>query len=79
MSSTRSRWLVPLAVGAGIWLCPHAGFDAKRWALLCLFGATVCGLITRPLPNGALVLVAVTTGALLGLFTLTEALSVSRM
>ena len=75
MSANRWRWLAPLAVGAGIWLCPHAGFDPKRWALLCLFGATVCGLITRPLPNGALVLVAVTTGALLGLFTLADALS----
>ena len=62
-------------LGAGVWLCPHAGFDPKRWALLCLFGATICGLITRPLPNGALVFVAVTTGALLGLFTLTDALS----
>ena len=75
MLSDGWRWLAPLLLAAAVWLCPHGGFDAKRWALLCLFAATVCGLITRPLPAGALVLVAVTTGTLLGLFSLPEALS----
>lgn len=75
MSATRWRWIAPLALAAVVWLCPHAGFDPKRWGLLCLFAATICGLITRPLPNGALVLVSITTGALLGLFSLADALS----
>jgi divalent anion:Na+ symporter, DASS family len=75
MSSSYWRWLVPLALAAAVWLCPHAGFDPKRWALLCLFAATICGLITQPLPNGALVFVSITTGAVLGLFTVTDALS----
>jgi DASS family divalent anion:Na+ symporter len=75
MSATPWRWIAPLALAVAVWLCPHAGFDPKHWALLCLFAATICGLITRPLPNGALVLVAVTTGAVFGLFTLPEALS----
>lgn len=75
MSSSYWRWLVPLALAAAVWLCPHAGFDPKRWALLCLFAATICGLITQPLPNGALVFVSITTGAVLGLFTVADALS----
>jgi hypothetical protein len=67
--------MAPLALAGVVWLCPHGGFDAKRWGLLCLFAATICGLIARPLPNGALVLVSITTGTLLGLFSLGEALS----
>lgn len=77
--STRrtERWraIAPLLAGAGIWLLPHAGFDARSWALLCVFGATICALITRPLPAGAVVLIAITCGTLPGLFTLQEALS----
>ena len=78
MSSARPaywRWAVPLAVAAAIWIAPHGGFTAKNWGLLCLFGATISSLITRPLPAGAAVLVAVTIGTLLGLFTVQEALS----
>jgi divalent anion:Na+ symporter, DASS family len=75
MSSSYWRSLVPLALAAVVWLCPHAGFDPKRWALLCLFAATICGLITQPMPNGALVFVSITTGAILGLFTVADALS----
>ena len=75
LASDRWRWLLPLGLAGLIWLLPHAGFSPKHWALLCLFAATICGLITRPLPTGALVLMAITTGTLLGLFTLPEALS----
>ena len=56
-------------------MLPHGGFDARTWGLLALFAATVCALMTRPLPNGAVVLVAMTAGTFLGLFTLQEALS----
>jgi divalent anion:Na+ symporter, DASS family len=69
------RWLVPLAVAAVIWLLPHGGFPARSWSLLCLFAATVCALMTRPLPNGAVALIAITVGAVGGLFTIQEALS----
>ncbi|HEY7058497.1 MAG TPA: DASS family sodium-coupled anion symporter [Vicinamibacterales bacterium] len=72
-----SRWRVaaPLAVAGAIWLLPHAGFAAKNWGLLCLYAATVCALITRPVPPGALILIAATTGTLLRLFSVQEALS----
>lgn len=69
------RWAVPLAAAGAIWLLPHAGFPARSWALLALFGATVLSLITRPLPAGAAIVVAVACGTLLGVFTIVDALS----
>lgn len=69
------RWWVPVAVAAGVWLVPHTQFPPRAWGLLCLFAATVSGLITRPLPNGAVALIAITIGTLAGLFTIQDALS----
>jgi DASS family divalent anion:Na+ symporter len=69
------RWYVPLAVAAGVWLFPHSGVPLRVWGLLSLFAGTVAALMTRPLPNGAVALIAITTGTLLGLFTVQEALS----
>ncbi len=69
------RWFVPPLVAAAIWLLPHGDFDARRWGLLCLFGATVSALITRPMPAGAVVIVALTAGVLLELVTLADALA----
>jgi DASS family divalent anion:Na+ symporter len=71
----RWRWFMPLLVAAGLWLLPHGGFDGARWGLLCLFGATVAALVTRPLPAGAVVVLALTAGVLLRLVSLPEALS----
>src|ERR1051326_1536937 len=69
------RWIVPLAVAAAIWLLPHGGFDARSWGLLCLFAATVCGLITRPMAAGALMITAIAAGALLKLFSIQDGLA----
>lgn len=69
------RWIVPLALAAAIWLLPHGGFDARSWALLCLFSATVCSLITRPVAAGALMVTVIAVGALLRIFTIQDGLS----
>lgn len=66
---------MPLGLAAAIWSIPHAAFGARDWGLLALFAATICGLITRPLPLGAVVLVGITAGTLLRLFTIQDALS----
>jgi DASS family divalent anion:Na+ symporter len=58
-----------------IWACPHAGFDARSWGVLCIFGATISGLIARPLPSGAVIIIGITIANLLGLVTTQEALS----
>jgi len=69
------RWMVPVALAAAIWFLPRGGFDARSWGLLCLFAATICGLITRPMAAGALMIVAIAVGALLRVFTIQDALS----
>ena len=69
------RWILPLALGAAIWLLPRGGFDARSWGLLCLFAATVCALITRPIAAGALMITTIAAGALLRLFTIQDGLS----
>ena len=77
-ATQRTNWwrsAVPLIAAAAVWLLPHGQFDARRWGLLCLFAATVMALITRPLPSGAVLLIAVTIGVISGIFTLQEGLS----
>jgi divalent anion:Na+ symporter, DASS family len=69
------RWVVPPVTAAAVWLVPHPAFDARPWGLLCLFAATVAGLIVRPLPAGAVVLIAIAVAATLGLVPLQTALS----
>jgi divalent anion:Na+ symporter, DASS family len=69
------RWVIPPVAAAVVWLVPHPGFDTHQWGLLCLFAATVAGLIVRPLPAGAVVVTAIATAAVLRLLTLQEALS----
>jgi DASS family divalent anion:Na+ symporter len=56
-------------------MLPHAGFDARTWGLLCVFAATIAGLIAQPLPPGAVVIVAITVANVLGIVTIQEALS----
>jgi DASS family divalent anion:Na+ symporter len=69
------RWIVPLLLPAAIWMMPHGGFDARSWGLLCLFAATICALITRPVAAGALMIATIATGALLRLFSIQDGLS----
>lgn len=69
------RWLVPPLVAAVLWLLPHAGWDARAWGVLCVFAATISGLITQPLPSGAVVVIGITIANVLGIVTIQEALS----
>jgi divalent anion:Na+ symporter, DASS family len=69
------RWMAPPATAAVVWLVPHSAFDGRPWALLCLFAATVAGLIVRPLPAGAVVLIAISAAATLGIVPLQDALA----
>lgn len=69
------RWAAPLIVALAVWLAPHAGFDGKSWGVLCIFSAMMCGLISQPLPAGAIVIIAVTIANVVGLVTTQEAMS----
>jgi len=68
--------LVPILVGLGIWLIPvPAGVGATAWTLLAIFVATIVGLVTKPLPMGAVAILSITVLALSGTLTINEALS----
>ena len=71
----RWRWTAPLVVAAAVWLIPHSGFAPRSWGFLCLFAATICSLITRPLPAGSMMVIVISLGMLLRLFTVQDALA----
>ena len=73
----RAKDLIPpIVVGLGIWLIPAPEtVDPKAWRLLAIFVATIVGLITKPLPMGAVAIVGITVVALTDTLTITEALS----
>lgn len=79
--SSRARTASGLALLAGLYLAivylvPRpAGVAVEGWQLFGLFVATVAGLITQPLPGGALVLMAVALSPVIGGLTLEKALS----
>jgi DASS family divalent anion:Na+ symporter len=69
------RWVAPLAAGAVVQAIPHHGFDPRGWGLLAVFAATIVGMIARPLPAGAVVLIGITVANILGLLTVGQTLS----
>ncbi len=61
------KGLIVVAVFLAIWLIPvPAGLTPQAWLLFAIFSATIAGLIVRPIPMGAVVLVGITVSALSG-------------
>ncbi len=53
------QWLVPLAILLGMWFCPAPeGLQPKAWHMLAIFIATIAGILTSPVPSGALMFIA---------------------
>lgn len=70
------RWAIVLAVGFGIAaIPPPVGITTASWRLLAVFAATVVGMIVQPIAGGAMVLLGVTTIALIGVMPIGQALS----
>ena len=68
--------LITLIVACVIWFWPPPeGVSPQAWHLLAIFVATIVGIITKPLPMGAVALIGVTATALTGTLGLGEALS----
>jgi DASS family divalent anion:Na+ symporter len=62
-------------VGLAVWLSPPpTGVNPTAWHLLAIFLATVVGLISRPMPIGAVAVLAITTASLTRTVTVHEAL-----
>src|SRR5437016_4075809 len=74
----RGRWISALIL-AGLYvavqLVPRpATIKPEGWRLLGIFVATVGGLILRPIPGGAVVLIGITLAAVTGGLTIQQAL-----
>ncbi len=69
-----ARLAVVVLVGVAIWLLPAPdGVEPRAWQLLAVFVATMVGLVLRPLPMGAVALIAVAVAVLSGTLTIAEA------
>jgi divalent anion:Na+ symporter, DASS family len=79
MSSEKAKitpLLATVLIGAVIWFIPAPdGVDTRAWHLLAIFVATILGIITKPLPMGAVAMLGVTMTALTGTLTIGESLS----
>src|SRR2546426_2369677 len=71
-----ARLALVAVIGIAIWVAPHpAGVDPRAWHLLAVFIATVVGLVTKPLPLGAMTLIAIAVALVTRTLTVAEALS----
>lgn len=67
---------ITLAVGVALWFCPvPAGLEAKAWHMFAIFAATIVGLIIKPLPMGAIAIMAITVSVLTGTVGLKDGLA----
>ncbi len=63
---------VPILVGLALWFSPvPEGLSPQAWHMFAIFAATIAGILTQPLPSGALMLLALTVAIMTK--TLTEA------
>ena len=71
-----TSWLLPLLVGGVVWLLPSpTGVSQQGWHLLAVFLTTIAGFITKPLPLGAIALIAMTTLVTTNTLTIEQGLS----
>lgn len=65
-------WGIPLAVGLALWFSPTPeGLSVEAWHMFAIFAATIVGILTQPLPSGAVMLLALSVAIFTK--TLTEA------
>jgi len=68
------RLVATALVGLGLWFLPvPVGVEPGAWKLLAIFVATIAGIILRPLPTGAVALVATGVAVLSRTLTIEEA------
>ncbi|MFT4553364.1 MAG: DASS family divalent anion:Na+ symporter [Chlamydiales bacterium] len=68
--------ILPLLLGGGLWIIPPPdGVTVNAWHLLSIFVATIVGVITKPLPMGAVSIIGLAVVVLTGTLSFTEAFS----
>lgn len=71
-----SLFFATLFIGVVIWFIPHPKeIDPKAWQLFSVFIATIVGIILKPLPIGAIVIVSMSVITITHTLTLEETLS----
>lgn len=66
------RGAIPVAVAVGILLIPApSGLEGRPWGMLALFVATITAVIVKAMPMGAVTLIALVIGGLIGLTPIT--------
>jgi divalent anion:Na+ symporter, DASS family len=69
-------FLLVVLIGLGVWYTPHsAEIDLRAWHLFAIFIATIVGIILKPFPLGALVIISLSVATLTKTLSLDEALS----
>jgi DASS family divalent anion:Na+ symporter len=70
------KWGAVLLSGLAVAVAPApSGIPPPSWHLLAIFVATIAGLIVKPVPGGAMVLLGVSTIALTGTLPVNQALA----
>jgi anion transporter len=65
-----------VGVSAAVWFCPApAGVTAQAWHLLAIFLGTIAGIITQPLPLGAVAMLGLGASMMTGVLTFQAAFS----
>ncbi len=68
--------LLSVLIGVAIWFTPPPqGVAIEAWHLLAIFVATIVGLITKPLPMGAIAILGTLATALTGTLSIGDSLS----
>jgi DASS family divalent anion:Na+ symporter len=72
----KPRLALVFAVGILLWFVPNPeGVTPKAWHLFAIFVATLVGLVSKPLPMGAMALTGIAAALLTQTLTLAEALT----
>ena len=67
---------ISVGIGALIWFIPPpVGVTMQAWHLLAVFIGTIVGIITKPLPLGAVAMLGLGTSMLTKTLTFTQAFS----
>ena len=75
MSKSLRNWIIVLAIGFVIWVCPTPqGLTPNAWHLFAVFAATIAGFILQPISMGAVAFIALTFCAITGVLKTGQAL-----
>ena len=67
---------ISVGIGTLLWFLPHpSGVTTKAWHLLSIFVATIVGIVTQPLPLGAVAMLGLGAAQLTKVLTFSQAFS----